>query len=208
MGTKVFGIGLPKTATSSLHTALNILGFDSIHFPHDNKTIQEIESGNYKLSLLEKYDAVCDVPIPAIFAQLDQCWPGSKFILTTRDINKWLDSCEHAPFNAGNALPKPNNYRYLYRAMLYGTIAYNRERFEWVYHTHTKQVMEYFSGNKNKQLLVMDVTKGEGWEKLCEFLDVEVPNTEFPHSNPRINKDRENESYLTKLKRKFKSFLK
>jgi len=58
MKTKVFGIGMPKTATSRLHTALGILGMKSIHFPPDKKTVQELEAGNYKLSLLDKRDAV------------------------------------------------------------------------------------------------------------------------------------------------------
>ena len=95
MGKKVFGIGMPKTGTSSLHTALEILGIKSIHYPHDEKTVRELEAGNYRLSLLDEYDALCDVPIPAIFAQLDECWPDSKFILTVRDQEEWLDSCEN-----------------------------------------------------------------------------------------------------------------
>ena len=31
------------------------------------------------------------------------------------------------------------------------------------------------------QLLVYRV--GEGWERLCQFLEVEVPHTNFPHEN-------------------------
>jgi len=205
MEPKVFGIGMPKTATSSLHTALELLGMKSIHFPHDKKTVQELEAGNYKLSLLDKYDAICDVPVPAIFAQLDKYWPDSKFILTVRDIDKWLDSCKHAPFNAANAIPKHDHFRYFYRTMLYGTIAFNRERFEWVYNRHTKQVIEHFSGEKAKQLLVLDITNGDGWEKLCEFLKVTAPDVEFPHSNPRLSETKSYKSHASKLKKKIKS---
>ena len=32
-----------------------------------------------------------------------------------------------------------------------------------------------------EDLLIIDITKGEGWEKLCLFLNKEIPNTEFPH---------------------------
>ena len=27
---------------------------------------------------------------------------------------------------------------------------------------------------------------GDGWEKLCKFLDKEVPNADFPHNNKTI----------------------
>ena len=33
----------------------------------------------------------------------------------------------------------------------------------------------------DEQLLVYKV--GEGWDRLCEFLDKDVPDTEFPHEN-------------------------
>jgi hypothetical protein len=34
-----------------------------------------------------------------------------------------------------------------------------------------------------ERLLVWDVT--EGWEPLCEFLEVDVPDDPFPHANDR-----------------------
>lgn len=185
MNEKIFGIGMPKTGTTSLHDALEILGYKSIHFPHDKKTVRELEEGNYRLSILNKYDALCDVPVPAIFAQLDHYWPNSKFILTIRDIEKWLDSCENAPFNSPSSMPKKDHFRYFYRAILYGTISFNRDRFFWVYENHLKTVKNYFSGHKQDQLLILDITIGDGWDKLCGFLNKDKPNEKFPRSNVR-----------------------
>lgn len=182
---KIFGVGMPKTGTSSLHRALQILGFSSCHFPHDDTTVKELELGNYRLSILDKYDAISDVPVPAIFAQLDQSWPGSKFILTEREVDSWLDSCEHAWFNEDKAMPRRKHYRYFYRALLYGCAGYNRDRFRWVFNKHTELVKEHFSGDKEQQLLVLNIAGGEGWDKLCPFLDVPIPDQEFPHANPR-----------------------
>ena len=42
---KIFGIGMPKTGTSSLHKALEMIGFKSIHFASDEKTVEEIQCG-------------------------------------------------------------------------------------------------------------------------------------------------------------------
>ncbi len=52
---KVFGLGLSKTGTSSLTDALNLLGIRSTHYPHDERTYDELRSGNYRLSILEEF---------------------------------------------------------------------------------------------------------------------------------------------------------
>lgn len=91
---KVFGIGLSHTGTRSLDKALNILGIKSIHWPLDRKTYRELSNGIYKLSILEKYQAVTDITTVPVYPQLDKTYPGSKFILTIRDKKSWLESME------------------------------------------------------------------------------------------------------------------
>ena len=37
--------------------------------------------------------------------------------------------------------------------------------------------------NKNENnLLIMDITKGDGWSKLCNFLNKPIPNKPFPRA--------------------------
>jgi hypothetical protein len=52
-----------------------------------------------------------------------------------------------------------------------------------------KEIIDYFKFD-NTKLLVMDIIKGDGWEKLCKFLDKPIPNRPFPHKN--IGKYRKN----------------
>ena len=33
------------------------------------------------------------------------------------------------------------------------------------------------------RLLVIDIVGGDGWEQLCPFLGVPIPEEPFPHSN-------------------------
>lgn len=183
--TKIFGIGMPKTGTTSLHAALQILGFRSLHFPHDPVTVAELRAGNYRLSVLNHYDALSDVPISAIFAQLDQVYPNSRFILTVRDVNGWIESCRNAWFNQSDAVPEPGTMREFYRTLLYGCNEFSEDRFRWVYETHLKLVQDHFSGEKANQLLVLDINEGNKWERLCSFLGVAVPDEPFPHKNKR-----------------------
>ena len=199
---KIFGIGMPKTGTTSLHHALELLGYRSIHFPRDELTVSELEAGNYRLTLLNEYDALSDVPIPAIFAQLDHFWPDSKFVLTVRNLDSWLDSCANAPFNAPESIPKKDHFRYFYRSLLYGCISFNRERFAWVYQNHIRTVTEYFAEEKTSQLLIMDLAAGDGWDELCRFLNVEKPQCEFPHSNPRQDPEMAYQPFLKRIRRK------
>lgn len=78
------------------------LGFRALHFPADVSTRREIVAhldhgnrGALHLSILTKYDAVSDSPICCVFRSLDAAYPGARFVLTTRDEESWLQSCEN-----------------------------------------------------------------------------------------------------------------
>lgn len=179
---KIFGIGLPKTGTTSLHHAAKILGLRSVHWPRDPQTVAELREGNYQLSVMQTCDIVSDVPIPAIYPQLDRAFPGSKFILTTRDRGAWLESQARAGFNQHP--PKPGSDREFFRVMLYGVNAFNAERFAWIHDSHHQLVERYFAGDRANDLLTLDIGKGgAAWEPLCAFLGYSVPHVPFPHSN-------------------------
>ena len=92
--TRIFGIGMHKTGTTSLARALRILGYDSAHWksPRWAKNIwREMVSGE-RSPTLERHYALCDLPIAILYRQLDAAYPGSKFILTTRAEDGWLRS--------------------------------------------------------------------------------------------------------------------
>ena len=56
----------------------------------------------------------------------------------------------------------------------------DKEFMEKVFNDHNDEVKRYVPADK---LLVFDVT--EGWEPLCKFLDVQVPNEPLPHTNKK-----------------------
>jgi len=45
---------------------------------------------------------------------------------------------------------------------------------------HENTVKQYFAGQPDK-LLVLDIIKGEGYDKLCPFLGLDVLDKPFPH---------------------------
>jgi hypothetical protein len=182
---KVFGLGLSRTGTVSLGDALNVLGIKTIHFPSDDRTYDNLRSGTYNLDILTEYQGIVDIPVAPFYAQLDAHYPGSKFILTVRDKESWLRSCEHfLPMirDLTNADQQFTEFVHFIHACVYGVVPFNRERFSYVYDVHTRNVRDYFS-KRPDDLLIMDITAGDGWEKLCPFLGVEIPDRPFPHSN-------------------------
>ncbi len=198
-GTKIFCIGLNKMGTSSLHYAFEMLGFKSVHFVCDKgRNIKKIirdnnEDGKMLLTSIEEYDAYSDWNFPStnnLFKVFDKQYPESKFILNTRDMESWVKSREN------HILSNPNLEQL--RKESPENTWYSIDKVSWrkEYESHHKDVQDYFKGKSNS-LLVFDVTKGDGWEKLCPFLEVPILNQSFPHYNKA-----QDSSFLSKLKRK------
>ena len=187
---KIFGLGLSKTGTSSLADALNELGFPTIHYPFDNRTYDELRKGNYNLSILNDYRGIVDIPVAPYYAQLDVAYPGSKFILTVRDVESWLRSAEkhwELMMTWWDNYPEFKKFHEFIGVAVYGCIYFNRDRFRFVYETHLRNVMDYFDERKD-DLLVINICDGEGWQKLCDYLGVPIPAFPFPHANEWMHK--------------------
>ena len=89
---KVFGIGLSRTGTQTLNRALQMLGYEAAHYP----PITCYRLGRALLDLDEagKYDALTDIPVARFYKELDSAFPGSKFIMTVRNPDDWIESVE------------------------------------------------------------------------------------------------------------------
>ena len=153
--------------------ALIALGYDVLGCRLDFS--ERLMQDDLKPALNEagKYEALQDVPWAALYKELDQTYPGSKFVLTVRDDDKWLNSASKHFKNTDFKL-----HEWLYGN---GILIGNEELYIKRYRKHYKEVKEYFKDRKD--LLIMDFAKGDGWNKLCAFLDKPIPNEPFPHAN-------------------------
>jgi hypothetical protein len=116
------------------------------------------------------------------YKYLDFMFTGSRFILTTRAVDPWLDSMR-ALLEHLHEVGMADRYHWLNYA-LYGTSMFDEQRLRAAYQRHHDDVLDYF-GARPQQLLVLDVTTGEPYPRLCEFLGVNDPGTSFPHLNDR-----------------------
>ena len=174
---KVFGIGLQRTGTTTLTAAMRLLGYRSIHFP-------AALWDDPDHALLNEYDAFFDNPIPLLYKNLDAGFPGSKFILTTRDEEGWLKSCEwlftemREPwgFDTSKRLQAMHTHAY-------GTNHFDEAAFREAFRAHHDDVRAHFA-DRPHDLLVLDIAEEDKWTPLSTFLGVPQPRVPFPHQNP------------------------
>jgi hypothetical protein len=192
--TRIFGIGMHKTATNSLHKAFQVLGFDSLHWGNGEAPAIWYQMHSHGRSkTLERYYAACDLPVPLLYKQFDKAYPGSKFILTLRDEVKWLASVQRLWDKNYNPMrwlwdvyPISNT---LHRA-LYGRTEFDAIAMLTRYRQHNAEVREYFK-NRPGDLLIMDMEADAGWAELCSFIDIDMPGTPYPREYPtrKLNTD-------------------
>ena len=184
--TRIFGIGLQRTGTTSLDSAFRILGFDSFHWGSGEAPIiwQEMnQTGRSKT--LEQWYAFSDNPIPLLYKKLDRAYPGSKFILTTLGEENWIQSVERLwsfDHNPNRWMWEKYPFTHRIHTVLYGQKEFDREIFLARYRRHNAEVREYFR-NRPGDLLEINPERGDGWLQLCLFLDVPVPKAPYPHKD-------------------------
>jgi hypothetical protein len=195
---KVFCIGFQKTGTTSLYTALEALGYKTAavvgrDWPADRLAA---EGAALCVETARQFDAVQDMPWPLFFRELDDAYPGSKFILTVRDPENWFASIEgHFGANEGEM-----------QAFVYGRDAAapagNKARYIETLLAHEAAVRAHFAGRPD-DLLIMNLEAGDGWNALCAFLGAPVPTAPFPVRNKAS--DRKTLSF--RIRRKLNGFV-
>jgi hypothetical protein len=138
-----------------------------------------LSNGIFKLPILEEYDAITDIQTVPFYRQFDDEYPGSKFILTVRNVEDWLRSTKKK-IHKSEPIPLNASGSQWLRTATYGIVNWNREVYRDRYLAHSAAVIDYF--RESNDLLVIDICSGEGWDKLCPFLEKEIPSVKFPTS--------------------------
>jgi hypothetical protein len=206
---RIWGIGLTRTGTTSLNTALNILGYRSIHWP----TTSDLLHGNLQ--------AATDESVAVVYKYLDFRHPGSKFILTERDEESWVRStAAHRKIMATNFARKVAEWHgpaidgagfaetvrrfshqldrdyaeqernvelILTQTWLYEAVEFDEEKFRAGFRRYHADVERYFA-QRPGDLLRIRICDGEGWEKLAPFVGRPIPEQPFPNEHAIVSK--------------------
>lgn len=175
---RIWGIGLNKCGTTTMFRFLQKNGVPSIHYgPQgrlatsiyqnylDNKPLLSPEFIKYK-AFFDMENIYADPPIyvsSTLFKELDANYPGSKFILNTRDKSDWIKS-------RYLHVDPMNNKRYVdVLCEAYNiTEAELIERWSQEWDAHHAEVLAYFK-DRPQDLLVFNIDT-DNPEKICDFL--------------------------------------
>lgn len=169
MKSKIFGIGLSRTGTTSLNNFLRELGYNVIHYPYE----QDLWAFNN--------DGGTDITVTNNYKELDLRFPNSKFIHTTRNKEEWLDSI--VPYLERKRSWNMGSWAVDNKTKLYGTPFPDRDQASKAWDKHGYDVYKYFENRLNDYIKI-DIVGGDSPKELLKFLGKpEDLMTEFPHDN-------------------------
>lgn len=169
-------LGWHRTGTTSLHLALDHLGYRVVDVRPD--LIRDLQWGRDRAiwRQVRHADAFRDFPWSILWKEFDLRHPNSRYILTVRDPDEWL-----ASYRKHFALVGDKGVH----SWLYGEKcpAERGEFFLERFVNHEREVRAFFS--QRSDLLVMNLFAGDGWDLLAPFLEVPSPPEPFPHEKSR-----------------------
>ena len=192
MALKVVGAGVGRTGTASLKQALEqLLGGRCHHMMEIIGDPSQVPGWTDAVDgrdvdwqeLLDGYVAMVDWPGASFWREVSAANPDALVLLSTRDPEAWYRSASNTIFNVsenplpgleewfGTTVPKMFGERFC--AELDNPIAM-MDAFE----RHNAEVRAGVPAE-----LLLEWTTSEGWEPICERLDVAVPDEPFPLAN-------------------------
>lgn len=178
---KIFCLGMHKTGTLSLAHALEELGYRVRHgYKAQSDAIQNaLYDGKKPLDYVEEelgeHNAYLDIyAVRWFYPKMDEAYPDSRFILTTRDNDDWLASVHRQM----KKRPQQESPWFHY----------------WYHQTDNQRIMDktsseyeiryYFADRGDfMEINLIENSGKENWAYLCQFLDKPIPDVEFPHAN-------------------------
>ncbi len=199
MALQVVGAGFGRTGTLSLKTALEQLGFSKCHHMQEVTISSKQVNAWHAIAhgeapdwddVFEGYASSCDWPSCTYWDAIQRHYPDSKVILTIRDPDRWYDSAMETIYPVSNGVPQWLKWlsprlrkgvdmicTTIWEGTFDGRFEDRAHAIE-VFNRNTEQVK---AGVSPERLLVFQAT--DGWEPLCTFLGVPVPEGPYPHVN-------------------------
>ena len=208
MAVEIIGAGYGRTGTMSTYTALNSLGFPCYHMfelgtegneDHLDFWLEVARSTpgvqHDWSQVFANYRATIDNPASCVWRELVAANPDAKVLLTLhpKGAEAWCESTIDTIYFTENKwqfkiveffTPFGRKMGEMSRKLVWqrahrGTMN-DRTAAIAEYQRHIEEVKATVSPEK---LLIF--TADQGWEPLCKFLEVDVPEGEFPNVNDR-----------------------
>ena len=212
---KVIGAGLGRTGTTSLKVALEmLLKGPCFHFLEykshpelmapwqsliqanplrsDPDTFGDIPVSRWE-TVMPGYVACVDEPASYYWKQLSDVFPKARVILSVRDTDSWWASMLKIEEHFEEEMKRPELisaerrefHKFTEAIYPHWQSGISEEVERSFFESHNRRVLEHAERDRefNRRFLLWRAE--QGWEPLCEALDLPVPNIPFPHKNKR-----------------------
>ncbi|KAJ6131843.1 hypothetical protein N7471_007058 [Penicillium samsonianum] len=207
---KALVLGMPRTGSTSLKSALEMLGYFNVYHGEDAFFLNPRDCDMWMEALHAKYDGrgtnftrkefdqllghcqvVSDMPAICFGPELVEAYPEAKIILPVRDFAGWEKSARR--FNDYFSSTSPIFFEVLNKALFMEdrlSLPTFRKAWQVLFkgdfsHNSRQCYEEHYSAISSStpkdRLMYWNVK--DGWGPLCEFLDQPIPDTPFPHLN-------------------------
>jgi hypothetical protein len=203
---KLIGAGLPRTATLSQKVGLEMLGLGPCY--HMVNVLADLDQADlWKRALagegpwdeiFDGFQSTVDAPGHFFYKELIEVYPDAKVLLSVRDPERWATSMRDTVWavrNGGSTMrlisdargtidPGWAGFLEMIDGLLWegdGTLADCKGNADGLPAAMERWTEEVKSNVPADRLLVWEVS--QGWEPLCEFLELPVPDQPFPNLN-------------------------
>ena len=198
MSLSVIGAGFGRTATMSIKMALDQLGLGPCHHmeevfanPGQLPNWQAAADGQQVDwdDVFAGYNSVVDWPGAHYWRELAEIYPDSRVLLSVRPVDRWwasFSSTIKKILEMGDTIPEeyPRSVvNMAYKIVAEQTFGGAMDDKSVVLSAYQKRIDDVKQAIPAERLLIFDVT--EGWAPLCKFLDLAVPDGDFPRSNSK-----------------------
>jgi hypothetical protein len=203
---RLIGAGLPRTGTLSQKVALEMLGLAPCY--HMVNVLGDLDqAATWRRAMdgeavwdevFDGFPATVDWPGSFFYKELADFYPDAKVLLSVRDAESWERSMRQTIWGLfyGDMLirdlsvarcrvdPKWRSYIAMMEEMweksglISDGAATTPDSMRNAMERFNQEVQEAIPSDR---LLVWSV--GDGWEPLCNFLELPIPDTPFPHLN-------------------------
>lgn len=188
MTIRVVGAGLYRTGTKSLKSALEtLLGGASYHMaevflhPDHIPIWHDAALGNMPnwQEFLRDYVGTLDAPAAYFWPEISAAFPDALVLLSVRSDESWWQSASQTVMKTeGLVSPEWDAMNHAVRSARFSTTQQDEESMILGFRHHNERVRRQVDPGR-----LLEWTIGDGWEPLCEALDLPVPDEPFPHTN-------------------------
>ena len=208
MSLQIIGAGFGRTGTDSTRVALNELGFPCYHmrevmarrnqghlaFWQEVATAPEGAQHEWE-RVFADYTAAVDFPASCVWRELMAAYPDAKVLLTLHPggSEAWYESTWETIYYGERVwhwkvlervIPVARRFNQMVRKIIWDRCLQGTMRDRGAaLGRYIENVEQVKAAVPEDRLLVYQVD--EGWQPLCDFLGVPVPDREFPRVNER-----------------------